>query len=82
MLILSRKSEQSLKIGAYITITVLAVDGDRIKLGIDAPAHISVLRQELFEQIQASNSAAGASSLDPRRIAALLHARSGERHAQ
>jgi carbon storage regulator len=79
MLVLSRKTEQSIKLGPDITITVLAVDGDRVKLGVQAPRDVSVLRQELFEQVQAANAAASTSSAELRRIAAVLSLRSGER---
>ena len=49
MLVLSRKPHQSLSIGeTQITVTVLAIDGDRVKLGITAPQHITVLRSEIF----------------------------------
>jgi len=58
MLVLTRKPEQSLRLGDNITVTVLAIEGDRVKLGIDAPRTVSVLRQELFIQIQAANAAA------------------------
>lgn len=75
MLVLSRKAEQSLMLGPNITLTVLAIDGDRVKLGIQAPRSIAVLRQELFDQIQAANAAAGASPAELRRVAAALHHR-------
>ena len=60
MLVLTRKPEQSLRLGDTITVTVLAIEGDRVKLGIEAPRTVSVLRQELFVQIQAANEAAAA----------------------
>jgi carbon storage regulator len=58
VLVLTRKPEQSLRLGENITVTVLAIEGDRVKLGIEAPRTVSVLRQELFIQIQAANAAA------------------------
>jgi len=58
VLVLTRKPEQSLRLGDNITVTVLAIEGDRVKLGIEAPRTVSVLRQELFIQIQAANAAA------------------------
>jgi carbon storage regulator len=58
VLVLSRKPEQSLHLGGDIVITVLAIDGDRVKLGIEAPRTVSVLRHELFEQIQIANAGA------------------------
>jgi carbon storage regulator len=44
-------------LGPDITLTVLAIEGDRVKLGIQAPRDISVLRRELLEQLQDSNVA-------------------------
>lgn len=73
MLVLSRKVDQSLQLGPDITLTVLAIDGDRVKIGIDAPRTVPVLRQELFASLQASNAAASSSSVDLRRVAAALH---------
>jgi carbon storage regulator len=58
VLVLSRKADQSLMLGPDITLTVLAIEGDRVKLGIQAPRDISVLRRELLEQLQDSSAAA------------------------
>ena len=49
MLILTRKIEQSIIIDGNITIMVLGVERDRVKLGVAAPANIAVLRDELVE---------------------------------
>jgi carbon storage regulator len=77
MLVLSRKAEQSLVLGPDITLTVLAIDGDRVKLGIRAPRTVSVLRQELYEQLQDANTSAAATSpAELRRVAVALQARS------
>jgi carbon storage regulator len=59
MLVLSRKPEQSLNLGDDITITVLGIDGDRVKLGIVAPRSVTVLRQEVYQQVRSANQAAG-----------------------
>ena len=74
MLVLSRKAEQSLMLGPDITLTVLAIDGDRVKLGIRAPRAVSVLRQELFDQLHDANThaAATAAPVELRRLAAAL----------
>lgn len=58
MLVLSRKCEQSLIVGDDITITVLAIEGDRVKIGIEAPRSVVVLRSEVFEQLQSANAGA------------------------
>jgi carbon storage regulator len=47
MLVLSRKLSQQILIGSDITITVVKFDGHQVRLGIEAPADISILRQEL-----------------------------------
>lgn len=55
MLVLTRRVDESIAIGDNIHITVLAVEGDRVKIGISAPREITILRQEVFEAIQAQN---------------------------
>jgi carbon storage regulator len=51
MLVLTRRSEESIVIGGNIVVTILGVEGEKVKLGIDAPREISVLRRELIEAI-------------------------------
>ena len=46
----TRLLNESLVIGSVITVTVVAVNGSQVRLGIDAPKHIRVLREELVEQ--------------------------------
>lgn len=58
MLILARREGEAIRIGSEIVVTVLEVDGERVKLGVTAPRHISVLRQELCEAITQENRAA------------------------
>ncbi|TAK32250.1 MAG: carbon storage regulator [Chloroflexota bacterium] len=55
MLVLTRKAGESLVIDGQITVSVLGVDGERIRLGIQAPPHILVLRQELVKEVQVEN---------------------------
>ena len=55
MLILTRKAEQGIVIDGRITVRVLAVEGERVKLGIDAPVSVGVLREELVQQITGAN---------------------------
>lgn len=51
MLVLSRQTGQSIQIGSDITITVIDVVGDKVKIGIEAPKAIPVYRQEIAELI-------------------------------
>jgi carbon storage regulator len=57
MLVLSRREQERIKLGDSIVVTVVKVAGDRVRLGIEAPADILVLRGEL-EQRQSQASAA------------------------
>jgi len=52
MLVISRKINESITIGDKIVVTILAVEGDRVKLGIDAPREMIILRQEIFQAVQ------------------------------
>ena len=56
MLILTRKIDQSIVIQGNIQIVVLGVERDRVKLGIAAPAEVSVLREELVTEDQSNNA--------------------------
>lgn len=58
MLILSRKSGETIVIDGRIRVTVMRVDGEAVKIGIDAPAHVPVHRQEIYDEIQRSNKQA------------------------
>lgn len=53
MLILTRKSGETITIGENIQIRVLAVKGGQVRIGIDAPRDISVNREEVYERVQA-----------------------------
>ena len=52
MLVLSRRIGESLVIADDIRLTVLGVSGGQVRLGIEAPKHISVHREEIYEKIQ------------------------------
>jgi len=53
MLVLTRRTNESLVINDNIIITVLGMEGDKVKLGIVAPKEIAILRQELYQAIKA-----------------------------
>jgi carbon storage regulator len=52
MLVLTRRIDESLNIGGSITVTVLSIDGDKVKIGINAPREITILRQEIYQAVQ------------------------------
>lgn len=58
MLVLTRKTNEAIKIGDDIEIKILSIDGDQIKLGIDAPKAIEIHRKEVYLEIQNQNSEA------------------------
>ena len=47
MLVLSRKESEKIKLGSYIVLTIVRVSGDRVRLGIEAPAEMLIIREEL-----------------------------------
>jgi len=73
MLVLTRKPNESVIIGDTIAVSVLAIEGDQVKLGITAPKHVAVHRQEVYEQIRQANvEAAQSSSTDISPVVKLL----------
>jgi carbon storage regulator len=58
MLILSRKPGESIVIDGRITIKIVRLEGDMVKVGIEAPRDVPVHRQEVYDEIQASNKEA------------------------
>ncbi|WP_208587495.1 carbon storage regulator CsrA [Gracilibacillus suaedae] len=58
MLVLTRKVNEAIQIGDEIEVKVIAVDGDQIKLGINAPKNVEVHRKEIYQAIQEENSQA------------------------
>jgi carbon storage regulator len=64
MLVLSRRPKQSFIIGHDIVITVLEVNGDTVRLGIDAPRDVDVHREEIYRELQQANTTAASPSTD------------------
>ena len=62
MLILSRKVNEKIVIGEDITVSIIEIRGDQVRIGIDAPKMVKVFRQEVFDAIKAENKAASASA--------------------
>lgn len=55
MLVLSRRVNETIVLGDDIRITVLGVDGGVVRLGVEAPPAVKVLRQEVLEQVKRQN---------------------------
>jgi len=60
MLVLSRKLGESIVIDGRIRVKIVRLEGDIVKLGIEAPSEVPVHRQEIYEEIQKSNQEAAA----------------------
>ena len=58
MLVLTRKKDQALVIGDDIEITVLDIQGDQIRLGVEAPKNVKIFRKELYLEILEENKSA------------------------
>ena len=60
MLILTRKSGETITVGDHVVVNILEVKGSQVKIGIDAPLGIPVHRGEIYEKIQQENMLASA----------------------
>lgn len=68
MLVLNRKKGETIVIGDNIRLTVIDVQGDQVKIGIDAPKNVSIYREEIYQEVitanrQASQPGSGADKL-------------------
>lgn len=69
MLILTRKSGEAVRIGDSITIRIIEIRGNQVRLGVEAPKNISVHREEIYEIILEQNTLAAQSSpVDPEEL--------------
>ena len=59
MLVLTRKSNQSIMIGDDIEVSVLAIMGEKVRIGIEAPRSVPVFRKEVYVEIQQDREEAG-----------------------
>ena len=51
MLVLSRKQNERIRVGDSVVVTIVRVSGDKVRIGIEAPAHVRVLRDELEQNL-------------------------------
>jgi carbon storage regulator len=65
MLILTRRAGETVMIGSDITITVLGVKGNQVRIGINAPKDVAVHREEIYERIQSEIASEGGNSAEP-----------------
>jgi carbon storage regulator len=61
MLILSRKINEKIMIGDDISVSIIEIRGDQVRLGVNAPRSVKVFREEVFDAIRAENRAAAES---------------------
>ena len=61
MLILTRRPNETLMIGTEITVTVLGVKGNQVRIGVNAPKDVTVHREEIFDRINAKKRESNAS---------------------
>ncbi|MFY0543155.1 carbon storage regulator CsrA [Brevibacillus sp. H7] len=64
MLVLSRKKNESIMIGDHIEIKIIAVEGDTVRIGIEAPRSVLVHRKEVYELIKEENQLATQRKMD------------------
>jgi carbon storage regulator len=65
MLVLSRKRDESIIIGGNVVITIVDIRGDKVRLGITAPAEVSVHRKEIHDALQRERAAANPPAAAP-----------------
>lgn len=63
MLVLTRKKDESIMIGHGIEVVVLGIDGDRVRIGIEAPKDVTILRKEVYLDVADTNKQAISSTI-------------------
>jgi carbon storage regulator len=62
MLVLSRKRDEQIVIGNDVVVTIVEIRGDKVRLGIEAPSHVSVHRHEVYQSINRAKDAPSAAA--------------------
>jgi len=57
MLILTRRVNEKLMVGDDVTVTVLSISGNQVRIGVNAPRHVPVHREEIYEKVKRQQSA-------------------------
>lgn len=70
MLILTRRVGEAVMIGEEVSVTVLGVKGNQVRVGINAPKNVAVHREEIFERIKSDDGAGDHSESDPQSMRA------------
>lgn len=70
MLVLSRKTSQRIVIGEDIVLTILNIDGKRVRLGIEAPNNVPIQREEILKRVEAL-------SVSPASLELTIHSQTG-----
>jgi carbon storage regulator len=65
MLILTRRVGETVVIGNDVTVTILGVKGNQVRVGINAPKTVAVHREEIYERIKREQDSAGGENSDP-----------------
>jgi carbon storage regulator len=70
MLVLTRRTKQSIMIGDDVEISILSVSGEKVRIGIDAPDEVPIFRTEVYERIAGERQSDNVRELEPVRAAA------------